>query len=78
MMEHQNKTSGAILVLQSPDRFIIEYASKLDFIMTNNEAKYEALMAGLGWNPEGQTSENLGDLRLVISEIRCKRQRQSM
>ena len=48
--ERASKTnsSGAGLVLQSPDGFLIEYAMKLDFPTTNNEAEYEALIAGLG------------------------------
>ena len=44
----KTKGSGAGLVLQSPDDFIMEYAIKLDFPTTNNEAEYEALIAGLG------------------------------
>ncbi|XP_074355754.1 uncharacterized protein LOC141695406 [Apium graveolens] len=40
--------SGAGLVLQNPDRFLIKYAMKLDFPTTNNEAEYEALIASLG------------------------------
>ncbi|XP_074324206.1 uncharacterized protein LOC141661120 [Apium graveolens] len=41
-------SSGAELVLQSPDGFLIEYAMKLDFLTTNNEAEYEVLIDGLG------------------------------
>ena len=44
----KTKTSGAGLVLQSPEGFIVEYALKLDFPTTNNEAEYEALIAGIG------------------------------
>ncbi|XP_063942119.1 uncharacterized protein LOC135149915 [Daucus carota subsp. sativus] len=44
----KTKGSGAGLVLQSPDGFTVEYAIKLDFPTTNNEAEYEALIAGLG------------------------------
>ena len=44
----KTNSSGAGLVLQSPDGFLIEYAMKLDFPTTNNEAEYEALIAGLG------------------------------
>lgn len=29
------------MVLQSPEGFLIEYALKLDFPTTNNEAEYE-------------------------------------
>ncbi|XP_074355746.1 uncharacterized protein LOC141695397 [Apium graveolens] len=41
-------SSGAGLILQSPKRSMIEYALKLDFPTTNNEAEYKALIAGLG------------------------------
>ena len=34
----KTNSSGAGLVLQSPDGFLIEYAMKLDFPTTNNEA----------------------------------------
>lgn len=44
----KTKSSGAGLVLQSPDGFIIEYALKLDFPTTNNKAEYDVLIAGLG------------------------------
>ena len=46
----KTNSSGAGLVLQSPDGFLIEYAiyvMKLDFPTTNNEAEYEALIAAL-------------------------------
>ncbi|XP_077232281.1 uncharacterized protein LOC143868183 [Tasmannia lanceolata] len=38
---------GAGLVLAGPDKFLVEYALKLDFNAFNNEAEYEALLAGL-------------------------------
>ena len=44
----KTKSSGAGLVLQNPEGFTVEYALKLDFPTTNNEAEYEALIAGLG------------------------------
>ncbi|XP_074337354.1 uncharacterized protein LOC141674547 [Apium graveolens] len=44
----KTKSSGAGLVLQIPVGFMIEYALKLDFSTTNNEAEYETLIAGLG------------------------------
>ncbi|XP_071723341.1 uncharacterized protein [Rutidosis leptorrhynchoides] len=40
--------NGAGIVLTSPDGFAIEYALALDFVSTNNEAEYEAMLAGLG------------------------------
>ncbi|XP_020421438.1 uncharacterized protein LOC109949730 [Prunus persica] len=38
---------GAGLVLTTPDRLKIEYALRFDFRTSNNEAEYEALLAGL-------------------------------
>ncbi|XP_074383300.1 uncharacterized protein LOC141724898 [Apium graveolens] len=70
-------THGAImlhqgcLVLQSPDRFLIEYALKLDFPAMNNEGEYEALIAGLGL-ARAVRAKNLkrcGDSRLIIAQV---------
>ncbi|XP_034225527.1 uncharacterized protein LOC117635292 [Prunus dulcis] len=38
---------GAGLVLTTPDGLKIEYALRFDFLTSNNEAEYEALLAGL-------------------------------
>ena len=68
----KTNSSGAGLVLQSPDGFLIEYAMKLDFPTTNNEAEYEALIAGLGLAGILRV-ENLkvhGDSKLIISQIK--------
>jgi ribonuclease HI/transposase InsO family protein len=67
----KTKTSGAGLVLQSPEGFIVEYALKLDFQTTNNEAEYEALIAGLGL-ARALRVKNLkvcGDSKLVVSQV---------
>ena len=40
-------TGGAGVVIQTPERDNIECMIRLDFLMTNNEAEYEALVAGL-------------------------------
>ena len=64
-------SSGAGLVLKSPEDFIIEYAIKLDFPTTNNEAEYEALIAGFGL-AKALRVKNLkicGDSRLVVSQV---------
>ena len=48
---------------------MIEYAIKMDFPTTNNEAEYEALIAGLGL-ANAVRAKNLkicGDSRLIIS-----------
>ena len=39
--------SGADLLLLGPKEFVAEYALQFDFSVTNNEAEYEALIAGL-------------------------------
>ena len=43
----KTKSSVVDLVLQSHEGFTVEYALKLVFPTKNNEAKYEALIAGL-------------------------------
>ena len=64
--------SGAGILLQSPDgSFKVEYAIKLDFPTTNNEAEYEALIAGLGL-ARTMRVKNLkvyGDSRLVVLQV---------
>ncbi|KAL8108705.1 hypothetical protein AgCh_008657 [Apium graveolens] len=68
----KTNSSGAGLVLQSPDGFLIEYAMKLDFPTTNNEAEYEALIAGLGLAGTLRV-KNLkvrGDSKLIISQVK--------
>ena len=42
-----NKGAGIGLVLTIPDRSIIEQSYTLKFRATNNETKYEAVVAGL-------------------------------
>ncbi|XP_074361078.1 uncharacterized protein LOC141701294 [Apium graveolens] len=58
-------------MLQSPEGFMIEYALKLDFLTTNNEAEYEALIAGLGL-ARAVRAKNLkvcGDSRLIVAQV---------
>ncbi|XP_074336883.1 uncharacterized protein LOC141674055 [Apium graveolens] len=67
----KTKSSGAGLVLQIPDGFMIEYTLKLDFPTTNNEAEYEALIDGLGL-PRAVRDKNLkvcGDSKLVVAQV---------
>ncbi|XP_074342476.1 uncharacterized protein LOC141680045 [Apium graveolens] len=50
---------------------MIEYALKLDFPITNNEAEYEALIVGLGLARD-MRAKNLkvcGDSRLVVAQV---------
>ena len=42
-----SKRAGAGIVLQSPEGLVIEQALTLGFKASNNEAEYEALIAGL-------------------------------
>ncbi|XP_074377049.1 uncharacterized protein LOC141718567 [Apium graveolens] len=42
-----NKRSGARLILKSPEGFTIQNAISFGFAATNNQAEYEALIAGL-------------------------------
>ena len=68
------KSSGAGLVLQSLDGFMIEYAFKLNFPTINNETEYEALIAVLGL-AEVLRVKNLkvcGDSRLVVAQVNGK------
>ncbi|XP_074327706.1 uncharacterized protein LOC141665619 [Apium graveolens] len=67
----KTKSSGAGLVLQSPEAFMIEYALKLDFPNMNNEAKYEVSIDGLDLD-RAMMAKNLkicGDLRLVFAQV---------
>lgn len=79
MKHKKTKASGASLDLQSPDGFTIEYALKLDFSTTNNEAEYEVLISGHGL-AEILRVKNLKirrDSRMVVSQVNgnffCKR-----
>ena len=48
MNELSNKQAGEVgIVLHSPEGNEIECMIRLDFLTTNNEVEYEALMAGL-------------------------------
>ena len=55
-----SRRAGAGIVLQSPEGLVIEQAFTLDFKATNNEAEYEALIAGLN------SAQILGAQHLVI------------
>ncbi|GAV91316.1 RVT_3 domain-containing protein [Cephalotus follicularis] len=59
--------SGAGLVLTSPDGWMLEYALRFGFKITNNEAEWEALIAGLkiAKHLEVQKVEASSDSQLV-------------
>ena len=42
-----NKDAGVKVVLESPEKDVIQYAIQLQFPSTNNDAEYEALLTGL-------------------------------
>ena len=48
-MDHliNRRGGGAVVVLLSPERDVVECMIRLDFPTTNNEAEYEALVASL-------------------------------
>ncbi|GAV73794.1 RVT_3 domain-containing protein [Cephalotus follicularis] len=60
--------SGAGLVLMSPDGWTLEYALRFKFKATNNEAEWEALIAGLtiAKHLEAQKVEASSDSQLVV------------
>lgn len=67
-----HKGSGVGLVLMSQERIIIEKSLKLDLAATNNEAEYEALLAGMAMVRKmgGKRVELFSDSRLVVSQVK--------
>ncbi|GAV69039.1 RVT_3 domain-containing protein [Cephalotus follicularis] len=63
--------SGAGLVLTSPDGWTLEYALRFGFKTTNNEAEWEALIAGLTITKhlEVQKVEASSDSQLVVGMV---------
>ena len=63
--------SGAGLILTSPEGIDIEYALKLGFHTSNNEAEYEAVIAGLNLahSLEVDQLEVYSDSQLVVRQI---------
>ena len=66
------KGSGVGLVLMSPAKVFIEKSLRLDFLATNNEAEYKALLEGMAMVQRmGEKSIKLfSDSRLVVSQVR--------
>ena len=66
------KGSGVRLVLMSPKKVVIKKSLRLDFLATNNEAKYETLLEGMTMVQRmGEKSIKLFlDSRLVVSQVR--------
>ncbi|KAI5312965.1 hypothetical protein L3X38_042139 [Prunus dulcis] len=62
---------GAVLVLVSPDKVALEYALHFKFQASNNEAKYEALLAGLRLAKEmdAKQIQIFSDSQLVVHQV---------
>lgn len=67
-----NQKSGVCVTLASPDGEIFQYAIKLDFVTTNNEAEYEALLAGFSIARE-MGARNL-EIRSDSQVVLCREQ----
>ena len=66
------KGSGVGLVLMSPKKVVIEKSLRLDFLATNNEAEYEALLEGMAMVQRmgGKSIKFFWDSRLVVGQVR--------
>ena len=64
--------SGAGLILTSPDGIDVEYALRFRFQTSNNEAEYEAVIAGfnLVHSMEADQLEVCSDSQLVVKQIK--------
>ena len=67
-----NASSGAGLVLRSPDDSTFEYALRFGFRASNNEAEYEALVTGLQLARQvgAQRVQAYSDSQLVVSQVK--------
>jgi ribonuclease HI len=67
----QGQRSGVGVVLLSPEGQRFQYAVKLDFATTNNEAEYEAVVAGLAIARElgAHNIEIRSDSQVVVGQI---------
>ena len=66
------KGGGASVVITSPEKDVLKYGVQLKFPVTNNEAKYEALLTGLRV-AQALGAENIvlkSDSQLVIGQVR--------
>ena len=66
------KGSRVELVLISPGKVIVEKSLRLDFLATNNEAEYEALMMGMAvvQRMGGKLVKVFLNLRLVVGQVK--------
>ena len=60
--------SGASMILTSSDGVDVEYALRFGFQASNNEAKYEAVIAGLilAYSMEADQLEVRSDSQLIV------------
>ena len=60
------------LVLISPEKIIIEKSLRLNFLATNNDAEYEALMMGMAMvqRMSGKSVKIFSDSRLVVIQVK--------
>ena len=67
-----HRGSGIELVLISPEKVIIEKSLRLDFLATNNEAEYEALLIGMAMVQRmgGKSVKLFLDSRLVVGQVK--------
>ena len=63
--------SGVGLVLISPEKLTIEKSLRLGFSATNNEAEYEALLAGVSMVQRmgGKAIKVFSDSKLVVGQV---------
>ena len=66
------KGSGVGLVLTSSEKVIIEKSLRLDFLATNNEAEYKALLEGMAMVQRmgGKSIKLFSDSRLVVGQVK--------
>jgi len=60
------------LIVISPEKIIIKKSLRLDFLATNNEAKYETLLMGMAMVQKmgGKTMEVFSDSGLVVGQVK--------
>ena len=66
------KGSGIGLVLISPKKVIVEKSLRLDFLVTNNEAEYEAMLMGIAMVQRmgGKSIKVFSDSRLIVGQVK--------
>ena len=60
------------LILESPEKTIIEKSLRLGFLATNNKAEYETLLQGMAMVQKmgGKEVEMFSDSRLVVGQVK--------